>query len=85
MVSCNPLKLEPPFLVTWTAMAVDLGLGEKEQRISAEMANKLVVLPPIVHILFARQNNMTREETAGTQNYRTWSNTSCVIMFTTLA
>ena len=28
------------------------------------MANKLVVLPPIVHILFARQNNMTREETA---------------------
>ena len=45
-------------------MAVDFGLGEKEQRISAEMANKLVVLPPIVHILFARQNNMTREETA---------------------
>ena len=45
-------------------MAVDFGLGEKEQRISAEMANKLVVLPPIVHILFARQNNMTQEETA---------------------
>ena len=60
----KPLQLEPPFLVTWTAMAVDFGLGEKEQRISAEMANKLVVLPPILHILFAHQNNMTREETA---------------------
>ena len=60
----KPIKLEPPFLVTWPAMAVDLGLGEKEQRVSAEMVNKWVILPLIMHVLFARQNNQTLEETA---------------------
>ena len=60
----KPIKLEPPFLVTWPAMAVDLGLGEKEQRVSAEMMNKWVILPRIMHVLIARQNNQTLEETA---------------------
>ena len=54
--------IRPPFLVTWKSMACDASLGTGVQRVTSEMVNKWLFIPPIMHQLYAAQNNMKLEQ-----------------------
>ena len=58
--------IRPPFLVTWKSMACDDFLGAGVQRVTSEMVNKWLFIPPIMHQLYAAQNNMQIEQASKT-------------------
>ena len=59
--------IRPPFLVSWKSMACDASLGTSVQRVTSEMVNKWLFLPPIMHHLYAAQNNMQIAEASKTK------------------
>ena len=58
--------IRPPFLVSWKSMACDASLDDGVQRVTSEMVNKWLFLPPIMHHLYAAQNNMQIAEASKT-------------------
>jgi hypothetical protein len=58
--------IRPPFLVTWKSMACDASLGAGVQRVTSEMVNKWLFIPPIIYQLYAAQNNMQLEQASET-------------------
>ena len=61
--SDNSVTMEPPFLVSWEAMAVHAALGSN-QRATVEMVNKWMLVPMFMHILTAHKNHKSLVETA---------------------
>ena len=59
--------IQPPFLVTWKSMACDTSLGASVQRVTSEMVNKWLFIPPLMHQLYAAQNNMQIEQALETK------------------
>ena len=57
------VSMKPPFAVSYTSMAVDAGLGNK-QRATTEMLNKWVLLPQILHLLLAHKKNISLVDAA---------------------
>ena len=54
--------IRPPFLVSWKSMACDASLDDGVQRVTSEMVNKWLFIPPIMHLLYAAQNNIQVEQ-----------------------
>ena len=58
--------IRPPFLVSWKSMACDASLDAGVQRVTSEMVNKWLFIPPIMHQLYAAQNNIQIEQASKT-------------------
>ena len=58
--------IRPPFLVSWKSMACDASLDAGVQRVTSEMVNKWLFIPPIMHLLYAAQNNIQVEQASET-------------------
>ena len=54
----------PPFLVSYLSMARDASLGKEVQRVTPEMVNKWLVMPLLLHVLYAAQNNKQLDKVA---------------------